>query len=131
MSPFRLFQERYADDPWRLLCCVIMLNQTSGEQLEGIDIELFRRWPSPFEMALASPDDVVSVIRTLGLQCRRARQLIRMSVAYAFLWDGDDPDDLPGIGKYGAQSYLIFIRGRLDIEAEDKKLKGYLGWARE
>lgn len=127
VSPWNYFQERYRD-PWKLLCCVIMLNLTSGRQVEGIDQELFRRWPTARHLAMADPDEVSEVIRPLGLYNRRARQLIRMSTYYAFLWDGRDPTDIPGIGKYGSDSYRIFIRGELDIQVEDKELRRYLAW---
>lgn len=129
-SPFNLFQETYSTEPWRLLCCVIMLNQTSGKQLEPVHEELFSRWPTALHLTTASVDEVESVVRPLGLQCRRARQLIRMSAAYSSLWDGTDPQELPGIGKYGCHSYLIFIRGAVDIDVEDKELRRYLEWAR-
>lgn len=129
-SPYNLFQERYADDPWRLLCCVICLNLCGGRALESVHLELFRRWPTALHMAFAERTEIESVISTLGLQFRRARSLVRMSVHYSFLWDGRDPDDLPGIGRYGADSFNIFIRGQLDIPVTDKELRKYLEWRR-
>ena len=128
VSPWNYFQERYRDDPWKLLCCVIMLNLTSGRQLEGVDVELFRRWPTAHELALADATEVAEVVRSLGLYNRRAKSLIRMSVVYAFLWDGSDPLSLPGIGKYGSDSYRIFVRGEITIPVEDKELRRYLEW---
>lgn len=130
-SPQNLFQETYAGQPWRLLCCVIMLNQTNGLQLEPVHRDLFDRWPDAMSMAIADHAEVTECVRTLGLQNRRARQLIRMSAHYAFLWDGRDPRDLPGIGGYGSDSYRIFIRRELSVEATDKELKKYLEWTRE
>ena len=91
---------------------------------------LFSRYPTCHDMAFANQDELGEIIRPLGLWRRRARQLIRMSVSCAFLWDGRDPLDLPGIGKYGSDSWRIFIRGELDIEVEDKELKRYLEWTR-
>lgn len=130
MSPLRLFQERYRADPWALLCCTICLNLCSGREFEKVHDDLFILWPDPYHMALANLMDVEALLAPLGLQSRRARSLVRMSTAYAFLWDGTDPDDLPGIGKYGADSYLIFVRGQLDIQVNDKELRKYLEWTR-
>jgi methyl-CpG-binding domain protein 4 len=130
MSPYRLFQERYAADPWKLLCCTICLNLCSGRAFEGIHDDLFSLWNSPYEMAIADPNDLETLLTPLGLQRRRTKNMIRMSTAYAFLWDGRDPADLPGIGKYGADSYRIFVRGELDIPVEDKELRKYLEWKR-
>jgi 3-methyladenine DNA glycosylase/8-oxoguanine DNA glycosylase len=50
-----------------------------------------------------------------------------MSAAYP-LWDRVDPTVLPGIGEYGAHSYLIFIRGQLDVLPKDKELRKFLEW---
>lgn len=131
MSPLRLFQERYAHDPWALLCCTICLNLCSGREFEKMHEDLFALWPTPEHMAMADPRDLEVIVGPLGLQRRRSLSLIRMSAAYAYLWDGRDPDDLPGIGKYGSDSYRIFVRGELDIQVEDKELRKYLEWIRE
>lgn len=37
-----------------------------------------------------------------------------------------DPEDLPGIGQYGKDSWEIFINRNLFIEVGDKKLRAYL-----
>lgn len=109
VSPLNLFQERYRHDGWRLLCCTVCLNLCTGR-------------------ALADRRDLEALLSPLGLQRRRALSLTRMSLAYACLWDGRDARDLPGIGKYGADSYDIFIRGRLDVLPEDKELRKFMAW---
>lgn len=130
ISPLNLFQERYRDEPWKLLCCVIMLNMTSGRQLEPVHLPFFRAFPDPIALGLADPVSVEPLIGTLGLQRRRARSLVRMSAHYAFIWDGNDPRSLPGIGEYGDHSYRLFIRGELELPFRDKELKKYLEWRR-
>ena len=131
ISPLNLFQERYRHDPWRLLCCTICLNLCTGRALESVHIRLFEMWPTPLEMAVADASELESVLRHLGMQRRRARALIRMSISYACLWDGGNPMDLPGIGRYGADSYEIFIRKNLSISPMDKELRKYLLWLLE
>ncbi len=128
VSPYNLFQERYRDDPWRLLCCVICLNLCTGTALESVHCELFSRWPTPLHMATADPSELEAVLRHLGMQRRRARALIRMSTAYSCWWDGGNPSDLPGIGKYGGDSYEIFVRGNLGVRPMDKELRKYIEW---
>jgi methyl-CpG-binding domain protein 4 len=128
VSPLNLFQERYCDDPWRLLCCVIMLNLCAGRALEHIHEDFFELWPTPLHLLLEDPLNIEALVSHLGLQRRRTTSLRRMSAAYAFLWDGRDPMDLPGIGKYGADSYNIFVRGQLDVLPTDKELRKYLEW---
>ncbi len=108
VSPLNLFQERYRDDPWRLLCCVICLNLCTGTALERVHEELFRRWPTALHMSIADPSELESVLRHLGMQRKRSRALIRMSSAWSCLWDGGNLMDLPNIGIYGRDSYEMF-----------------------
>lgn len=128
ISPLNLFQERYRHDPWKVLCCAICLNLCTGRAFEAVHLDLFALWPTPLELATADASEVELLVSHLGLQRRRSRSLMRMSAAYACLWDGRDPAALPGIGKYGADSYDIFIRGRLDVCPTDKELRKYLEW---
>ena len=107
---------------------MICLNLCTGTALESVHGELFRRWPTPLHMALTDPSELESVLRPLGMQRRRTRSLIRMSISWSCLWDGGDPLDLPGIGEYGKDSYEIFVRGNLGICPRDKELKKYLAW---
>lgn len=128
ISPLNLFQERYREEPWRVLCCAVCLNLCTGRAFESVHRDLFALWPTPLHMATADPDDLRALLSQLGLQNRRTASLIRMSTAYACLWDGRDPMDLPGIGKYGSDSYRIFVRGELDVGPTDKQLRKYLEW---
>lgn len=128
ISPLNLFQERYRDDPWKLLCCVICLNLCTGTALEAVHGELFKRWPTALHMTLADPSELENVLRHLGMQRKRSRALIRMSTYWSFLWDGGNPLDLPGIGKYGRDSYEIFVRGNSRVSPTDKELRKYLEW---
>jgi endonuclease III len=128
ISPLNLFQERYASDPWAVLCCAICLNLCTGRAFESVHHDLFALWPTPLHMATANSEDLRCLLSQLGLQNRRTVSLIRMSTAYACLWDGSDPADLPGIGKYGSDSYRIFVRGQLDVGPTDKELRKYLEW---
>lgn len=52
-----------------------------------------------------------------------------MSQAYLD-WDGKDAADLPGIGRYGKDSYDIFVRlhDKKHWQVLDKELKNYLKW---
>lgn len=128
ISPYNLFQERYSVDPWKLLTCTICLNMCTGKVFERIHEDLFALWYTPYEMAVADAADLELLVSPLGLQRRRARNIIRMSTSYAFFWNGRNPMDLPGIGKYGSDSYRIFVRGELHIPVEDKELRKYLEW---
>ena len=55
----------------------------------------------------------------------RYNRLIRMSQDY-LTWDGEDAEELFGIGKYGSDSYEIFFKKNYSVNPTDKELKRYL-----
>lgn len=129
-SPFNLIQEELRDEPWRLLVACIMLNLTNIVQVRPIIALFFEKYP---DCTSVTPDDeaaIAELIRPLGLYNRRAKSIVKMSLAYQRGWSVIT--DLPGVGKYAADSYRIFCEGRLDdVQPTDKKLLKYIGWARE
>lgn len=128
ISPYNLFQERYRDEPWRLLCCTIMLNLTTGRALESVHGLFFRLFPGPSAGADGDEELMRLVLSPLGMQNVRTKRIKDMSRAY-LTWDGTDPLDLPGIGEYGRDSYELFVRGVLLPNVQDKELRRYVEWA--
>lgn len=127
-SPYGLIQEELRDQPWRLLIACIMLNLTSIKQVRPIIDGFFEMFPSPEAAVRADPGSIADVIRSLGLYNRRSRAIIRLSEAFNGQWS--DVNDLPGVGKYASDSYNIFVKGKIDTEPTDSKLKKYVEWAR-
>lgn len=124
-----MIQEDLRDDPWRLLVAVVMLNKTSAKQVRPVLEKFFEVWPDATHAAEAVPELVANVVKPLGLYNRRAKTLVEMS--RAFLGGFEDPKSLPGVGKYGADSFNIFCRGYLILDVEDKELRRYVAWAKE
>lgn len=130
VSPYNYFQERYSDDPWKVLVVCMMLNQTSGKQVERVHEEFFKRWSSPMLAALGSDVEMAEVLRPLGFYNRRAKAIQRMSFEYLNKkWN--EPSDLYGVGKYGSDSYNIFIRKVIPEGVTDKELRKYIEWLKE
>ncbi|KAF7894617.1 uncharacterized protein EAF01_010067 [Botrytis porri] len=69
---FGLIQERLAHDPFRLLIAVTFLNRTHGKQAIPVFYTLMDQYPTPQSIVDAPKEDIVSVIRHLGLQNQRA-----------------------------------------------------------
>ena len=129
-SPYVLIQEKLRHQPWRLLIAVMMLNQTSAVQVKPILDGFFERWPDPGSLFLADEEEVAEYVKPLGLQNRRARAMIRMSGDFMAEESIADASILYGIGKYGADSYRMFVVGELVDDVKDKELKKYLEWAK-
>lgn len=144
ISPYRFFQERYRDEPWRLLVVVIMLNQTNGKQVERVHERFFEWWPTPEALwdapvTQAGADEIIAemadVLRPLGLQNRRALRIWRMTFDYLIVRPDpcSDVTSLHGCGRYAQDSWDIFVRGELPTldAVDDKELRRYVEWATE
>jgi methyl-CpG-binding domain protein 4 len=165
-----LYLERVSDDPWKLLIAVMLLNKTSGKFAIPIFWEILSRWPTPlllsqgtsfvlrydelvpiYPVCLADDSELMTVIRSLGLQRTRSKRLILLSKMY--LDDPPAPDNLrsstfkiygefykstpvshlPGSGAYALDSYRIFYSGEghdpeewKSVMPSDKELIRYL-----
>ena len=118
--------QQHCDTPWEHMVAVVLLNQTSHVQVRQVLPKLLVMFPDAQAMANANVRDIERIIQPCGLHEMRARCL--KSLSHAFLsWDGEDATVLPGIGRYGSDSYRIFWKGERDIDVEDKTLKRYLG----
>ena len=128
MERGRLIQEEYLDDPWKMMVCCILLNQTNNKQVRPILSSVFELIPNPISAIRCDVEVLAAVIKTTGFQNLKASRIQRMSQKWQ---DGfSDVMDLPGIGKYGRDSWEIFINKNLETSPTDKKLMLYLDFVR-
>ncbi|QSZ35363.1 hypothetical protein DSL72_008233 [Monilinia vaccinii-corymbosi] len=69
---FGLIQEKLVHDPFRLLIAVTFLNRTHGKHAIPVFYNLMDQYPTPQSIADAPKEEIISVIRHLGLQNQRA-----------------------------------------------------------
>lgn len=127
---YRLIQEQYADDPWKVLVCAILVRRARGSYAKAIAEEFFRRWGDPdVFMASADPDEVFALLKPLGFGNIRTRAIAKLSDAYLSLSDPFDlveVSGLPEVGNYALESFTIFVLGVTDFRPEDLMLQYYL-----
>jgi adenine-specific DNA glycosylase len=112
--------------PWQHMVGVIMLNQTGRKPVKTVLPEFLSRWPTPEAYIESDPDEVKSVIRSLGFYNIRENRIRKMSEDF-LTWDGEDATELYGIGQYGSESYRIFFKDE-EFEPQDKELRRYMGY---
>lgn len=94
-----------------------MLQQTPVSRVETAWRSWIERWPGPFELAEASPADVIRAWDRLGYP-RRALRLREAAIEICERFDGQLPKDeaelrtLPGIGEYTAAAIRSFAYGK-------------------
>ncbi|GLY13328.1 A/G-specific adenine glycosylase [Kineosporia rhizophila] len=103
--------------PWLILVSEIMLQQTPVNRVLPIWREWAERWPTPADLADASPADVIRAWGRLGYP-RRALRLHQAAQAIVERHNGSVPSDhaellaLPGIGSYTAAAVASFAFGQ-------------------
>jgi endonuclease-3 len=81
-------------DPWQLLVATVLSAQTTDDNVNRVTPELFRRWPTPRDLAQANPEEVEFVVFSTGFYRQKTRAIIRLSADLARRFDGIVPDDL-------------------------------------
>ena len=102
-----------------------MLNQTGRKAVKTTLPEFLYWFPTALALLNADEEFAKSIIQPLGMVNVRYNRLIRMSQDY-LTWDGNDAEELFGIGKYGSDSYEIFFKKNYAVQPTDKELKRYL-----
>ena len=125
MEKERLIQEDYLHDPWKMLVCCILLNQTNNKQVRPILSSVFELIPDPMSTIGCDPEVLAAVIKTTGFQNIKSRRIIALSSKW--INGFNSVSELPGIGQYGKDSWGIFVEGDLSVDPQDKKLRMYLG----
>ena len=120
----RLIQHDYLDNPWKMVVCCILLNQTTNQQVRKVLDPLFELIPDPETCVEADPSKMAEIIRPTGFYNIKSSRIQKMSRKW--LEGFNDPRELPGIGKYAMESWDIFVNKKTDFTPSDKKLKMYL-----
>ena len=99
-------------NPFRLVISVLLSAQTTEAQENKVTPELFRRWPTPYEMAGASVADVMDVIKSLGFYKTKAKHCVEAARMIVADYGGEVPSTmrelqkLPGVGRKTANIVL-------------------------
>lgn len=129
----RRLNERYGpvecfldhETPFRLVIAVLLSAQTTDAQVNKVTPELFRRWPTPEQMAGATYEELSDVIKSLGFYKTKAKHCIACAQMIVADYDGVVPNEmkelvkLPGVGRKTANIVLNVGYGIVDGIAVD------------
>lgn len=99
-------------DAFSLVIAVLLSAQTTDKQVNKVTPELFRRWPTPYELAQAHISDVEAVIHSLGFYRTKAKHCVECAQMIVADFDGQVPSTmqdlckLPGVGRKTANLVL-------------------------
>jgi endonuclease-3 len=98
--------------PWELLVATILSAQCTDKRVNMVTPNLFAAYPTPAELAGASPEDVERIVKSTGFFRAKSRALIGVASALVHSHQGSVPRDmsqlvvLPGVGRKTANVVL-------------------------
>ena len=102
---------RKTTDPYAVMVCETMTQQTQVDRVVPRWERWLERWPTVAALAAASAADVIREWQGLGYN-RRALALHRAAQQIAAHGWPDDLTELPGVGRYTADAVACFAFGR-------------------
>jgi endonuclease-3 len=127
------------DDPFQLLVATILSAQTTDERVNSVTPALFRRYPTPEDLAAAEPGELEELIHPTGFFRNKAKSLLGMATALVERHGGKVPGSmeeltaLPGVGRKTAnviRSVALDLPG-LPVDTHVGRLSRRLGMTTE
>jgi endonuclease III len=124
---------------YELLAATILSAQCTDVRVNMVTPALFAKYPSPFDLAVAEPADVESIIRSTGFYQSKAKNLIGMARGLVDRFGGkvptelDDLVTLPGVGRKTGNVVrsVVFDLPGLPVDTHVGRLSRRLGLTRE
>jgi endonuclease III len=124
---------------FELLIAVILSAQCTDEAVNRVTPELFRRYPTPEQLAEASTEEIEAMIRALGLFRAKAKSLQRCAGQLVEEFGGEVPSTmqqlthLAGVGRKTANVILghAFDTPAVAVDTHCKRLARRLGLTRQ
>ena len=122
--------------PYQLLAATILSAQCTDERVNMVTPDLFRRYPTPTDLAAAPPADVEKIIQSCGFFRAKAKSLRGMAKALSDQHGGEVPrdldalTDLPGVGRKTANVVLGTAYGLptgVVVDTHVRRVTGRLG----
>lgn len=113
----------YFDD-FSFLCAVVLSAQTTDKAVNLVTKPLFLKYPTVFDIASSSEDELIPILRPIGLMKNKSHYLIKISKAIVEDYGGKVPHDfdelikLPGVGRKTANVFLAEIDKRPAIAVD-------------
>jgi len=113
----------YFDD-FSFLCAVVLSAQTTDKAVNLVTKPLFLKYPTVFDIASSSEDELIPILRPIGLMKNKSHYLIKLSKAIVEGYGGKVPHDfnelikLPGVGRKTANVFLAEIDKRPAIAVD-------------
>ena len=99
----------YDGEPFRLVIAVLLSAQTTDKGVNKVTPALWKRYPTPADLASADVTDVEEIIRAIGFYHTKAANCVKCAQLVVSEYGGEVPRDidelqkLPGVGRKTAR----------------------------
>ena len=125
-------------NPFQLLVATSLSAQSTDKMVNTVTPQLFQKYPTSEELAKADIDDVISIIKPVGLFNNKAKNIIKMSEKLGIEFNNQVPNNiksltsLPGVGRKTATAVLTNAFGITDqgitVDIHMMRVTKRLGW---
>ena len=121
---------------YQLLISVVLSAQTTDKSVNKVTGELFAKYPSPADLAEADQQDVIDIIKTIGMYKTKSRNIIALAGELVEKHGGQVPEDydelvkLPGVGRKTANA-VGFGHQRIAVDTHVFRLANRIGLVKE
>lgn len=127
--------ELHYTDPFSLLVSVILSAQCTDKRVNMITPDLLKAFPDALSMAMASPDEIYSYIKSCSYPNNKAMHLSGMATTLIKLFDGvvpEEPSDLeklPGVGRKTANviASVVFNKPVMAVDTHVFRVSARIG----
>lgn len=122
---------------YELIVCVVLSAQTTDVSVNRISGELFNKYPNPENLAGADQEEVIEIIKTIGMYKTKSKNIIALAKALCEKHEGKVPEDydalvaLPGVGRKTANVVLAvgFNQQRIAVDTHVFRVSRRIGLA--
>ena len=127
--------ELHYSNPYELLVAVILSAQCTDKRVNLTTPALFHRYPTPYELAKSSVEEVFSYIKSISFPNNKAKHLVGMANILINEFQGEVPGDIddlqkmPGVGRKTANviSSVIFNQPAMAVDTHVFRVSKRLG----
>lgn len=121
--------------PYELLVAVILSAQCTDKRVNQITPLLFKAFPTPEILALASVEEVFGIIKSISYPNNKAKHLVGMAQMLVNEFKGNVPSDiellqkLPGVGRKTANviASVVFQKPAMAVDTHVFRVSNRLG----
>jgi endonuclease III len=127
--------ELHYSNPYELLVAVILSAQCTDKRVNMTTPALFHRFPTPYDLAKASVEEVFDYIKSISFPNNKAKHLVGMANILINEFKGEVPGDvedlqkMPGVGRKTANviSSVIFNQPAMAVDTHVFRVSKRLG----